>query len=408
MKKLIKIFLLLSFIYVLLQLSILLMNQEYQIEYTVKDQFYVTEKKMKKKNSENYYFEIKINDVIFNFSIKENLSYSKKIIHKILYFKDGKYECILPFSKNNTLFSDVLCEDGGILYPYHTIAGYDQKLDEFVKNIKQYQENNYVDKEVVLKKEKSFIAYEPQEKNIYFGLENYKGLYLIHNNLNDKILFTKDIYNKKISTFIGHYYFVADYNNDYEFHNFYLIDMKNGKQTKIVSNEAISMYSYINGIIDNSIYLLDSTSKKQYEINIKTKTIIEIGNEKKGILYYDGERKNISIYEALQQELKFNYYRTDFNKSGYQRVDQVGHNYYFYQKNDDGYSVYRSNMERPNLLTYLFKTSSIDQILYIDDAICYKDSQFIKYYTDQTGSQKLVKFDELKFNSSLHFGIYKK
>ena len=221
-------------------------------------------------------------------------------------------------------------------------------------------------------------------------------------------MFTKDIYNKKISTFIDHYYFVADYNNDYEFHNFYLIDMKNGKQTKIVSNEAISMYSYINGIIDNSIYLLDSTSKKQYEINIKTKTVIEIGNEKKGILYYDGEIRNVSIYEALQQELKFNYYRTDFNKSGYQRVDQVGHNYYFYQKNDDGYSVYRSNMERPDLLTYLFKTSSIDQILYIDDAICYKNSQFIKYYTDQTGSQKLVKFDELKFNSSLHFGIYKK
>ena len=92
MKKLIKIFLLLSFIYILLQLSILLMNQEYQIEYTVKDQFYVTEKKIKKKEPIfNHELFFKVGDRVVCEYANDN------------YFVGGKHGKIIGFTQDEFL-----------------------------------------------------------------------------------------------------------------------------------------------------------------------------------------------------------------------------------------------------------------------------------------------------------------
>ena len=62
--------------------------------------------------------------------------------------------------------------------------------------------------------------------------------------------------------------------------------MKVNKKT-IKYHSSISFNSYIQGSIDDDVYLFDRNSKKQYRINPKTETIVEVGNEQTGIKYYN-------------------------------------------------------------------------------------------------------------------------
>ena len=73
----------------------------------------------------------------------------------------------------------------------------------------------------------------------------------------------------------------------------------------------------------------------------------------------------------------------------------------------ENYKVYRANIENTKELTYLFETSNIEEIQYIEDYIIYKEENYIKIYQDLIGTQKLIKSNELKFNDSLKFYGYK-
>ena len=73
----------------------------------------------------------------------------------------------------------------------------------------------------------------------------------------------------------------------------------------------------------------------------------------------------------------------------------------------ENYKVYRANIENTKELTYLFETSNIEEIQYIEDYIIYKEENYIKIYQDLIGTQKLTKSNELKFNDSLKFYGYK-
>ena len=73
----------------------------------------------------------------------------------------------------------------------------------------------------------------------------------------------------------------------------------------------------------------------------------------------------------------------------------------------ENYNLYRANIENTKELTYLFETSNIEEIQYIEDYIIYKEENYIKIYQDLIGTQNLIKSNELKFNDSLKFYGYK-
>jgi hypothetical protein len=415
MKKLLRLLILLFAFYLLFQIIFNVFSNGYKVEYNVSG-FDVVEVLTQKTKGEydNYYFEISTENNTFSIQTLEELNLTKKVIKEIKYYKDDQYECILPILKNDTLFTDAICSYNNNFYYYHDLKGNNSLLDQFMSSIEIYDGTIYNLNEEIKKENNYITAYQYDIPDLYMILESYKGVYFINqkDGFTAKDLFTKDTYSKDIHTFIKNYYVTADYSEDFEFHDFYVVNIKNYSVFKITSNNAISIYSYIQGSVGNSVYLIDTSAKKQYEINIKTKTVIEVGNDQTGIKnYQNGEWTEENIYDAINNKLLFtdSVSLSDFNGISYARVDKVGGEksgfYYLYENTKNGYDVYRVNVQNSNSKIYLFTTNNIDNIVYDQDRVCYKDDVYIKCYQDSIGVKLIVKNKEISFNNSLIFDV---
>jgi len=367
-----------------------------------------------KNEIDNYYFEIKTKDNLFALQIFDNLNYSTKVIKDIKHFKNNNYECVLPIFSNNKVYTDMICKKD-IYYNYNDIKGLDKQLDDYVSSLALYNSEKFNQNDEY-KEKSNFKFYSNIIDNHYLSFDLYRGIVLYNNIAFQYIpLFNKDVYNRPISIIVDKYYVVADYNNNYDFNEFYMINLETGSTKKITSNQAISLDSYIQGVVDKKIYLIDKSNKKQYEIDIKTKTAIEIGNENTGIkIYKNYDWTEGNIYEAINNKILFNDYTTSniLNGKTYYRIDKYGNNlsgyYYIYEKVGNEYNVYRANVQNSNYLTYLFKTNNIGHMIYNKDVIYYKDNNQFKYYKDSYGVKKIAESNELRFNNNLNMYLYVK
>lgn len=421
MKKLFNLLIILLILYFGIEISFINLNKGHNLEYKIKkdeNTFYIKEIYTQKRKNEinNYYFEVKINDDVFNFQTYKNYKKANYIIKDIEYFSNDKYKCIYLKDKDKKQISDVICLNNGIEYFYSSIKNQDKELDEFVKKLKGYiinKENleNKIDANPIIFYKDNIID------NHYLYIENYKGIYLINkeDNVKNITIFKNDLYTNKISILNGKNYITANYNDQYKFHEFKVVNITNGKKSEIISNDDISFDSYMQGTIDNQTYIFDKSEKKQYRINLKSKIVSLSGNKSKGIeLYKNNKIITGSAYTATKEEIKFNKYTCDnkFNNKEYDKVEKVGNElsgyYYLYLKENNKYKVYRVNVQNKKILTYLFTTDDIDNVYYFEDYIYYKDGLYIKYYKDNIGIKTLIKNTELEFNKSINFGLYVK
>lgn len=409
MKKLIHLLLVLIIFYILLQLGIKIFSKGYEINYKV-DDLKVTEKRIKNTKDEknNYYFEINFAKKIFGFQSFIEFN-DKRVIKKIYTYNDNKYKCVLPTLKNK-LFTDMLCLDGDIYYFYQDIQGKDKELDDYISKLKIYN----LGKEEVIDQLDNVVLYNLPNK-VSLSVENYKGVYELTNKnlIYDNKLFNKDIYQKNISGYIDNNYLIADYDESFEFHDFYLLNLKNNKKTKITSKEAISMYSFTQGVVDHALYLIDTRSKKQYKVDINKKEVSMVGNEAKGALVYkNGSFETQNMASVINNNTKFelNEVEPGFGNKNYEIVILKGNKlsgyYYLFERNEEYYDVYRVNVQNTDLITYLFKTDDINSVIY-DDYVFYKYKGNIYYVDEYNENKRIVKFSELEYNKTLKFNIYR-
>jgi hypothetical protein len=414
MKKLFAMLIVLFILYLGIQSAFSFFSKENEDEYEIKNgdiEFYVKEFSNFKEN--NYYFEIQGGDNTFKFQVINNFKKATNVIEKIEYFKDEKYECILPIFSNNLILSDIMCINNNITFYYHDIISKDEQLDNFVLKINNYDINKYIDTTQTTNIENLEVYKENLINDHYIGITNYKGIYNISSNFNSVVynitLFDKDIYNQKLATFTDKYYVVADYNKDFEFNEINIIDLVNLNTSKITSDTAITLDGYVQGTVNNKVYIYDKDRKVQYEININNKTVIK--NNKDNIVYYNGGNwTTMSTKDALE-ELKFSYDEINYQNNEYERIDKVGNEvgyYYLYKNNGDGYDAYRINIYDNEGLTYLFSTNTIDNIFYVDNYVYYINDSTIQVYNDNFGVRNLVKYNELKFNKNIIFNVYSK
>ena len=410
MRKLFRLLIVLFILYIFLEAVFNYFSKGYKSIYKL-DGFSVTETRVKRTKNEmdNYYFEIKKDDTVFSIQTNKSISTSQNVLGSIKYFKNDEYECIFPLTKNDEAISDIICKVGSIYYYYNSLEGHDNDLDRFSEKLSKYRKDFNNSSKVIHNKDN--VTVYDNLGDITIGLEHYKGMYLISSNdfINND-LFTHDIYTREISAFTSDYYIVADYKEIFDFHNFYVIDLKTHKMSKITSNNKISMYSYIEGVIDNLVYLFDPSNKVQYEIDIKNNSIKEIGNESLGInIYNDGKWSKINIYDAINNKVTFESIKTEFNNKTYDKVDHVGNKlsgyYYLYLKNKEKYDVYRVNVQNNDNIVYLFSTDTISDVLYKNDTVIFKDKNYLKYYSDLTGVKVLLQNNEVNFNKTLKFGF---
>lgn len=374
-------------------------NQKFEIEETY-------HKKSRDKIA-GYFLEVRVQDTLFPIVINTTTA-KKKIIEDISYFANDTYQCIYV---TGNFQLDVLCQNDQVIYPYQSIVGVDAEVDAFVVSLENYDASQFIDRKSIVKRNNGISIYDSWVSNHIIGVEHYKGISLFDsaNSFQDKKLFLNDSYQKNLDLFYQQYYLVADYNQKYEFHEFYMIHMRTKKETKIISNEAISFDSYIQGVVDNQVYLLDRTNKKQYQIHLSDKTVRKVGDVNSGVqIYQNGSWKTETMHAILKQDVYF----TDSIPEGIMKkedtyYDVTSNYYYLFEAIQDGYLVYRVCKEAPSIRYYI-TTVSEKQTVYIDDYIYWKEKDKIYYYHDTIGTRVIVQMDEFAFNSNLQFGVYTK
>ncbi len=422
-RKLAVLFIVLVLFYICFQGIARSLNHGHHVDYTLKDKetrekFTVNETRTTRVRGEedNYYFEIKTKNSEFNFQSYFDFKKRNYVIKDIKYFKDDQYECIYPIFKDSLLQMDMICQKNGIQYQYANMEHQDKKLKQFEKNLNTYgyykkQYQNYSRQ----KKEYRELSYYPKNilENHIFAIDYYKGVYILSRQGIKKIpLFEQDIYEKTIRDVVSKYYVIANYNQKYDFDEIYLVNLENGKQDTLHSDNPISFDSYIQGKVKDSLYLLDTDHKKQYEINVKSKKVTLIGDEEKGIqIFEDGKWETKRIYSYINNKVLFTDNYSKVFKEQYQQIDKRGKNlsgyYYLYQKKKNYYQGYQANVQNTNLLTATFITDDIQSIDYSNEGIYYKNGNNIyRYY--QYNKIPILTNREFEFNPTLKVMLYEK
>ena len=369
-----------------------------------------TRTRNEKKETDNYFLEISVNNSIFTYQLFDDFDSKHKIVKNIYYFRDKNYTCVYPVLYGG-YNADIKCLNGSIYYYYHDLVGVDSKLDEFASSLKKYKLNSYQDTETKTKNEVNMKIYTNNlvdDHNI--ALTTLNGIYSINDHKEVEV-FKNDIYNRPISIITNNYYLVADYTQKHQFRNFTLINLDGLKEYTITADSYISMNSYIQGVVDSDVYLYDPDNEEQYKINLSKHKIEKLVNKNNKVRFYqDNEWTYISqvkannvVYFPKNSKMdEFNDYNLVYKygnkESGY---------YYLYEKEDDHYKVYRSPVQNIHAIEFVFDVKDIDSIIFLDDYVYFVEDNSIYYYNQATGIRKIIEYDELKFNDKIIYGVVK-
>ena len=232
-------------------------------------------------------------------------------------------------------------------------------------------------------------------------ISTYNGLII-----NDKKieLFEKDIYNNKLSTFINNYYIIADYDKNYSFDFFYIVNLDTKKVTKLESRYDISYDSYIQGIVDNKVYLYDKDNENQYEIDVNNNKIKIISSDDY-IKYYTNKKWEKLNKAKANKEIYFDYETLDNKFPSYNYVKEIGDYYYLYKKDGISYKLYRVDKNNIDIYKYLLNVPTTN-INFKDNYLYYVYKDKLYYYSDSTGLKTMLENSEIEFNETIKYYIY--
>ena len=181
--------------------------------------------------------------------------------------------------------------------------------------------------------------------------------------------------------------------------------MTNNKKKEIKLKKKISKDSYINGVLDNKIYIFDKDSLKQYQINPKKKKVKEVGNKEDGIIYYNLKEKRINVYEARDKNMTFkttgNYIEKLENVTSLKHIVKDKDTYY-YQTKDNNLYYYNTNSK----VKVLILNKKISDLKLVNDTLYFISDSNLYSYNFSKGLKKLVVYSELSFNPKNRIAIY--
>lgn len=395
MKYLFKSLIFVIVLFLTLKTIVYILDNEHEIEYNIGN-FDVKEHFKLENGKHIYSYELKNEDFQITFDVNKNFKKTSKILENIKYYEDSG--CILPIFKKDEIIYDIMCKKDDTVY-----YNYDLNNNISVSDVKNYKGDLFKDSARASRYEVNSIYKDNIPENHYLFVENYKGIVLINNAINTIKLFENDIYKKEISTVVDKYYLVANYNEELTFKSFYLVNLVNGKQREIRSVNAISFDSYIQGVVDNEVYLYDLDNKTQYKISLDTELVTKVASDN-DIKYFDGKWKTMTLKEATEKKLFAPYNTNKFNT--YDKVDKLN-NYYVYEKKGNYYNVYLISKANIKQRTFLFQTSDVNSVTYFDDYIYFRKNNAYYNYSIN-GVKKIIENTEMKFNDTLNFGVYEK
>lgn len=342
-------------------LKVLSNKDSYSIEYSYND-FKISENYDKERKE--YYFEIYHNKIKYSFISDSNKTKKNKLIEKIEEYTDDDYTCLKTYSKY--IENTVLCSHKNQQIDSHLVSN--NLLEELMINKNKPEEKYRIE---------NYIVYN--NDNVYIW--NYKGFLNISSSKNDSIkIFNKDIYETKLIGSINNYILIPDYDQELNFNKIYLLDKSKNKVSTWNLEYDISFDSIILGTHDKSIYILDKSQKREYELVPHKKKMRIVGTaNSKGIIYNKGVLKNVSLENIITNNLVFT---TDNSYKYYLNDSKLLLDYYDYKN-----SIKVSNNKIDKIVAFEKNT-----VYYLVGTKLYK-------YNPNIGEQLLIEYSDWEYNS---------
>lgn len=404
MKKVIKLLIGIFILVLIFELIAYIFKTHHDITYTLKDAnqtFKINEVYKNKK----YYFKITSKDLVYSFEIPDEFHKKKEVITKIYSYQKDDLYCIYPMIEKNEN-TNILCSKNNKSYAY---TNYEKELTPFIETLKKqgYNSPSWQEKSNSSKKIETLSAYQNNIKEkTYIYIYKYNGFFSISKDSLEQIkLFENDTYINHLGTNIDKYYLIPNYDQKYDYDELYVIDMTNNKVKQRNLKYKISKDSYINGVIDNELYIFDKDELKQYKISKKGKKIKEVGNKEDGALYYNLKFETKSVYDFRDEELKFktikDYISQVEKNTSINYLQKTEDTYYYQTKNNDVY-YYNLNSKTKVLLF----NQKISDFTLVKDTLYFISDDTLYSYNFQEGLKKLITYSELSFNSKNRLAIY--
>ncbi len=403
MKKVIKKIIVILIVLLFIQLIYSLFKNKHTVTYNIKidnNNVKIIEKYYKKEGNNYYLFDVRVGDKRFLFDIDNTFNKQKKIIKDIKIYEQDDLMCISPIYIKNNKEPFITCNIENKQYSYSSIKdSYD--LSSFVEQLPNFKEDKYSDIDTLSNINNNKIYKDNLYDNEYILLYEYNHLLKITNKKNEEIKFANyDIYNNDLGVLIDKYYIIPKYENLPLYNALLVIDIVKNKIKEIEIPLATNIY--INGIVNNKLYLFDKSNLIQYEINpFKNKYEIT-GNKNKKAMYYDGKWSNKNVYEMNNNNLVFsNNYPID---EEYIKAFEQDKYYYYINKNNEVYKIYKEVKDYPILL---FQLDNINEVEVINNKVYFISNDTLYRY-DYYGIKRLVTNSELKYNYKNIYSVYYK
>ena len=179
----------------------------------------------------------------------------------------------------------------------------------------------------------------------------------------------------------------------------YSYNIKNNKLKKITLDKKISKDSYINGVINNKVFLTDRKKKREYSFDLNTSKLESIDSDGMTyITYHNNIKKELSKSDFFKTDQLFikKDYNKDLNKEGW-----INNNYFYYQDNKN---IYKTSLSNINKSILLLELDNIKEWQIVGEEIIILSEDTIYAYNDKRGLRKIVEYKELNYN---YENIYK-
>ncbi len=341
----------------------------------------------------------------FQFFIDYNKQ--KHIVEDIILLKKDQISCLYPVLKDKEQ-SYLICHDQEGEFSYEVLKQKHESIaKDFVHQLKK--KNITLDQDKAISKKYEDIIYYPDNfEDMKLALWNYRQLYYLTKEKKSTIsLFENDQYENQYSIQVDDDYLIIDTDQEHEFDQIYMINLKKGTKKVWKIKKKISLDSYFLGTVEGKAYLFDRDNLIEYCLDPKDKTIEIIGNIDKNGKYYNGSWHEKNIYEFKNEKLFFP--RTisveaieDMYPSA--KIYEEKKAYYFVD-NHNLYVSYKNSKKSPiQLLTNV----DIKEIQIKDNKINFIDGDTIYRYTSGYALKKIVTSREMKFNYENIYTIYDK
>lgn len=231
---------LISIIVLIIFLLSIIKTKSYSIEYNI-DDYKISEYFDDKINL--FYFEIKKEDITYNFVYPSKYIKERKLIKEISSYNKDDETCLIVNSEY--ISTNPLCNINNDLVDYRLVSS--SLLDKLNYTLPEEE-----------RKENTIYNYTIYNNDLNIYIWNYKGFNHINNNeLNNINLFNKDIYDIPLAAKINNYLVIPDYEQEYTFNKVYLLDLETDKLDTWTLKYNISYESYVLGINNKSLFIID-------------------------------------------------------------------------------------------------------------------------------------------------------